>query len=52
VDYCGRQSAIDLMAHLREAPAGMDGAAAEAAEAVTEQLVALAHAARSDRRVR
>ena len=29
------------MTHLREAPAGMDGAAAEAAEAVTEQLVVL-----------
>jgi len=41
VGYCGRQSAADLMAHLREAPAGMDGAAAEAAETVTEQLVVL-----------
>jgi transposase len=41
VGYCGRQSAPDLMAHLRAAPAGMNGAAAEAAQAVTEQLVVL-----------
>jgi len=36
VGYSGRQSAADLMAHLRQAPVGMDGAAAEA---VTEQFV-------------
>jgi transposase len=41
VGYCGRQSPAELMTHLRGAPAGLDGAAAEAAEAVTEQLVVL-----------
>jgi transposase len=41
VGYSGRQTAAELMAHLREAPAGLDGPAAEAAEVVTEQLVAL-----------
>ena len=41
VGYCGRQPAAELMAHLQQAPAGMTGPAAEAAEVVTEQLVAL-----------
>jgi transposase len=41
VGYCGRQPAVELMAHLQQAPAGMTGPAAEAAEVVTEQLVAL-----------
>jgi transposase len=41
VGYCGRQTPVELMTHLRQAPAGMDGPAAEAAEAVTEQLVVL-----------
>jgi transposase len=41
VGYCGRHSPAELMTHLRRAPAGLDGAAAEAAEAVTEQLVVL-----------
>jgi transposase len=41
VGYCGRQTAAELMAHLQQAPAGMTGPAGEAAEVVTEQLVAL-----------
>jgi transposase len=41
VGYCGRQTPAELMTHLRGAPAGLAGAAAEAAEAVTEQLVVL-----------
>ena len=41
VGYCGRQPAVELMSHLQQAPGGMTGPAAEAAEVVTEQLVAL-----------
>jgi transposase len=41
VGYCGRQPAAELMSHLQQAPVGMTGPAAEAAEVVTEQLVAL-----------
>jgi transposase len=46
VGYCGRQTAPELISHLRGAPAGMDGAAAQAAEVVTEQLVAVLHTLR------
>jgi transposase len=46
VGYSGRQTPAQLMAHLREAPAGLDGPAAEAAEVVTEQLVLVLRALR------
>jgi transposase len=39
VGYCGRQTPAELMTHLKGAPAGLDGVAAEAAEVVTAQLV-------------
>lgn len=41
VGYCGRHSAGELMTHLRQAPTGVEGSAADAAQVVTEQLVAL-----------
>jgi transposase len=41
VGYCGRQTPTELMIHLKAAPAGLDGIAAEAAEVVTAQLVAV-----------
>ena len=41
VGYCGRQTPTELIAHLKAAPGGLEGVAAEAAEVVTEQLVAL-----------
>lgn len=41
VGYCGRHSAGELMTHLRQAPTGVEGSAADAARVVTEQLVAL-----------
>jgi transposase len=41
VGYCGRQTPTELMTHLKGAPAGLDGVAAEAAEVVTAQLVTL-----------
>jgi transposase len=41
VGYCGRQTPTELMAHLKEAPAGLEGVAAQAAEVVTGQLVAV-----------
>ncbi|WP_347057102.1 IS110 family transposase [Blastococcus sp. HT6-30] len=40
VGYCGRQTAEQLMAHLRNAPAGLPGPAGAACATVTEQLVA------------
>jgi len=46
VGYCGRQRPAQLMAHLRQAPTGLSGPAAQAAEVVTEQLVALLSALR------
>jgi transposase len=46
VGYCGRQTPTELMAHLKEAPAGLDGVAAQAAEVVTDQLVAVLHTLR------
>jgi transposase len=39
VGYCGRQTAEQLMAHLRKAPAGLTGTAGAACATVTEQLV-------------
>jgi transposase len=46
VGYCGRQTSAELMTHVRRAPDGLDGPAAEAAEVVTEQLVLLLRALR------
>ncbi len=40
VGYCGRQTPEQLMAHLRDAPAGLTGPAGAACATVTEQLVA------------
>lgn len=40
VGYCGRQTPEQLMAHLRDAPAGLTGPAGAACTTVTEQLVA------------
>jgi transposase len=40
VGYCGRQTPAQLMTHLRDAPAGLTGAAGAACATVTEQLVA------------
>jgi len=40
VGYCGRQTPEQLMGHLRDAPAGLDGPAGAACATVTEQLVA------------
>jgi transposase len=40
VGYCGRQTPEQLMAHLRNAPAGLTGPAGAACATVTEQLVA------------
>jgi transposase len=40
VGYCGRQTPEQLMAHLRDAPAGLSGPAGAACATVTEQLVA------------
>ena len=39
VGYCGRQTPEQLMAHLRDAPAGLTGPAGAACATVTEQLV-------------
>jgi len=41
VGYCGRQTPAELMTHLKTAPAGLEGVAAQAAEVVTDQLVAV-----------
>jgi transposase len=40
VGYCGRRTPEQLMAHLRDAPAGLTGPAGAACATVTEQLVA------------